>query len=276
MAHLLDEQTAGIKIARITAVKSAVPDSSKNKVAGMSIKPMASEEEKRRNSKTDANRDWIVGRTLSGKDFPSGFLGSDTEWLMWLDDDTVPPRGFLSHLMNLGREFVAGLYFLPTPPHNPVAYMRRPDGFYNAVYNYPKGALLQVDSVGMGCTLIHRSVFEKIVDSYDVFCRPDGSVFPVLKSAVKDDKEAREGLRTYVKGGYAHVPVTRPKEDDNRPWPFYLLEYGRTEDHWFCELANAVGFRPWLDTNLVCDHYKAQPTGYREYLESLNDENANT
>jgi hypothetical protein len=154
--------------------------------------------------------------------------------------------------------------------------MRQPDGFYRALYNYPKGALIQVDSVGMGCTLIHRNVFEKIADSFDVFCRPDASVFPVLKSEVKDDKEAREGTRTYVKGGYAHIPVVRPKVDDTRPWPFYLMEYGRTEDHWFCELANAVGYRPWVDTTLICEHWKNRSFGYEQYLEGLNESGKET
>jgi hypothetical protein len=271
MAYLIQEQLNGVSLERILAVKSAVPDHNKNNAVGIPVSPMASEEYKNRNSLTDANRDAILGVSISGKNFKNGFMNSDADWLMFLDDDTVPPKNFLSHLLNLKRDFVAGLYFMPSPPHNPLAYMRNKDGMYSALYNYPMGALLQVDSVGMGCTLIHRTVFEKIMAGHEIFIRPDGSVFPVMKDTCKDKTEAKPDAKSYVKDGFFHMPIHRPEDDDTRPWPFYCLEYGRTEDHFFCELAGNVGIRPWVDTSLMCEHYKIRSVNYHHYLNALPD-----
>jgi hypothetical protein len=154
-------------------------------------------------------------------------------------------------------------------PFNPIAYLIREDGLYHAFYNYPLGALVQVDSVGMGCTLIHRSVFEKIIEEHTVFQRPDGSLIPIHNSEIQNNRPPNNN-KQYVKNGRLHMPLYPVEEDDNRAWPFFVMEYGRTEDHYFCEMASKVGFRPWLDTNVVCDHIKPQATNRSDYLEELN------
>lgn len=268
MAYLLlENEKKYVRIGKIFAVSSAVPDHAKSNAVG---KPLfANPEEKRRNDLTDANRITIVGANVRNAPIEGMFWDSGAEYLMFLDDDTVPPKGFLSHLVNLKRPFVAGLYFLAQEPYNPVAFIKRDDGLYHAFYNYPLGALSQVDSVGMGCTLIHRSVFETIMANHKVFQRPDGSIFPVHKDKIKNDWPAKSH-NDYVKNGYYHMPLRELEPDDNRAWPFFVLEYGRTEDHYFCELAASVGFRPWLDTTLVCDHIKPRGFGRAEYLEELN------
>jgi hypothetical protein len=248
MQLIRESEKTGIVIGNLFSISSALPDHNKNNIIS----------QKKRLNLTDSNRQAISKR----------FLESGADWLFQIDDDTIPPPGTIPALVSKGREFIAGVYFLPGPPHNPIAYMRQPDGLYFPVWNYPEGALIQVDSVGMGCTLIHRSVFEKIKTEHELYQRLDGTLYPLHKKQVKNHKPAR-GTENYVKDGVLHMPVTPQSDDDNRPWPFFALEYGRTEDHYFCELAANVGIRPWLDTTLQCAHIKMQDTTVLDYKRSL-------
>ena len=249
---LSSAENADIKIGSIHAVSSAVPDWNKNNMIL---------EGKGRAEKTDVNRVKITRDFLSGK----------ADWLFQIDDDTTPPPDALARLLTAQRNFIAGVYFNPSKPHNPIAYLRdETSGLYEPLYGYPKGTLIQVDSVGMGCTLIHRSVFEKIYAEHRVFTRPDGSIFAIHESAIRDNPAVfNDGFTTtkaYIENGFYHVPVVEVEKDE-RPFPFYAMEYGRTEDHWFCELAANVGIRPWVDTTVTCGHLKLRSTDEKTYDE---------
>lgn len=266
MGQLLAERDNGINIGEIIAVSSAIPDFNKNAAVGSL--PFWKEEEKKRADLTDANRMEISGRFLEGS----------ADYLFFLDDDTVHPPGTLTHLLSLGRDFVAGLYFNPRPPFNPIAYYRNENGTYHPLYGYAPGTLVQVDSVGMGCTLIHRSVFEKIMEAHTVFQRSNGSMFPVWNERISEQWLAglgEEKLYLNRENGEASyvLPATRIEvsPNDNRNFPFFAMEYGRTEDHHFCELAAHVGIRPWVDTNVKCSHWKYQGTTYADYKRYIDE-----
>jgi hypothetical protein len=145
--------------------------------------------------------------------------------------------------------------------------MRNEDGLYDTIYNYPKGGIFEVNSVGMGCTLIHRSVYQKIKDEHKVFVRTNGSIFPVHKRQVKypESYNHKDRRKPVVKYGEYREQVVPQDEADDRNFPFYLLEHGRTEDHHFCELAESVGIRPWIDATITCQHWKHQATTVEDY-----------
>lgn len=269
MTRLMEtDRSPDIQIGGIHAVASALPDHNKNYVVDdhrYVEQPAAPLEEKRRNDLTDSNRNAIS----------SGFLYGKADWIFWMDDDTVPPHGVIPHLLSLGRAFVSGVYYLPSYPHNPLAYYRQPDGTYAALLDYPMGALIEVDSVGMGCALIHRSVYEKIRDEFTVFSRPNGSLIPVHKDKIKQGNPGQTDTeQVYVsKSGVVKMvtPLGKRSPEDKRPWPYYALEYGRTEDHHFCELTAQVGIRPYLDTTVQCEHWKMRAVGRQAHRAAVSE-----
>jgi len=265
MINLIKENLRTINITQFSVISSMMPDGNKNScIEEKQIAPLTElEQSKNRLNLTDANRVVIADGFMKEKD--------SAEWLFSIDDDTTPPPGAIAHLIALGRPFVSGLYFNARKPHAPIAYMRNELGYYESIYNYPRGALLQVDAVGMGCTLIHRSVFEKIKAEHVVYKRPNGSVTCVHKSKILDNKtyKGKNQKDTFVQDGLLQTPIHPQPEDDLLPFPYFSLEYMRTEDLWFCELAANVGIRPWVDTNIVCEHWKMKPVTYSHYQDEL-------
>jgi hypothetical protein len=109
-------------------------------------------------------------------------------------------------------------------------------------------------------------VFEKIRDAHDVFVRPNGSYFAFPKDKVKGKRMTGVPKgREEVRDGEYIVPVSMVDPDDRRAFPYYAMEYGRTEDHLFCELAANVGERPWLDGTIECLHVKQYRYGVEDY-----------
>ncbi len=81
------------------------------------------------------------------------------EWLFFLDSDVVPPRDAILRLMAHNKPLVSGVYFRRSPPHG-VPVMMKPVGQW--ITNFPPNSLIEVDVVGAGCLLIHRTLLEAI------------------------------------------------------------------------------------------------------------------
>lgn len=89
-------------------------------------------------------------------------LKHDFQWLLFLDDDVIPPEDVVGRLVGLNKDIVSGLYYRRQEPVVPVAKtFNGADSQWVTSWN-PPNSLLEVDLVGAGCLLIHRRVLERV------------------------------------------------------------------------------------------------------------------
>lgn len=90
-------------------------------------------------------------------------LAGGFQWLMFLDDDVIPPADAVSRLMRHHQDIVSGLYFRRQEPICPVAMKIDAEGKSQWVTTWsPPECILEIDLVGAGCLLIHRRVLERV------------------------------------------------------------------------------------------------------------------
>ncbi len=198
---------------------------------------------------TDHNRNLIV----------ENFLKLDSEWLFWIDADTIVPIGAIDRMIAVGKTMVSGLYWGKNDPHPAIAYY-----VYNGAYrpldktrHWERGEILPVDACGMGCMLVHRSVYEDIQKQFTPYQEAGGGMILVHKDDISgevtaDIKHATDGKVVNGQRRQRLIPLTLEKPK----FPFYSLEHGRTEDLWFFEIAARAGHKPYLDTSVECGHIR--------------------
>lgn len=86
------------------------------------------------------------------------FLASPFEWLFSLDSDVIPPPDAILRLLGRNVPIISGVYHRRSPPHGVPVMIRNSQW----VTKYTRGEVLEVDLVGAGCLLTHRSVYERI------------------------------------------------------------------------------------------------------------------
>ncbi len=246
---LSEERYGKVQVNRITAVGSAMVDSNKNYVISIG---------KKRETYVDSNRQEITEK----------FLDGNAEWIFWIDDDTAPPLLAITKLLSSGHDFISGLYFAKAEQRTPVAHLRVESGGYKSIEGYSPGTIMPVDLVGMGCCLIHRSVYERIMAGHTLFRNYDGMLFAFPNSELKDKELIKsERFKPYIENGVLHEPAIPAELREGEHYPFYVLANGRTEDIAFCELAAHVGIRPWVDTSVKCEHIGLSTVTEKDYEE---------
>jgi hypothetical protein len=154
-------------------------------------------------------------------------LKAGFEWIFFLDSDVILPDKALETLFSHKIPLINGIY-----------KAKKPGGFWWAAWMRTKaptgseafapieswtGRLIQVDVIGTGCMLIHRSVFEKIREKY-----PDLPFFLWAKER-------------------------SPKVLDKLNLPDPMMREV-SEDFYFCLLAKLSGFPIVVDTEVKCGH----------------------
>lgn len=92
-------------------------------------------------------------------------LSGPAEYLFFLDDDVMGPPNLLATLLSYELPIAAGLYWAKKriEERGLAAWMKASEdgNGYLPIELKQNGRLIQVDVTGLGCCLIHRSVFEK-------------------------------------------------------------------------------------------------------------------
>jgi hypothetical protein len=151
---------------------------------------------------------------------------STAEWLLMVDSDEQLSLDAFDKLIGAvhdkDRPIVAGLYFGAWPGDfyptaMPLIFRREPDSTrFLPLVDYPHDSLIEIDSAGTGCLLIHRSVFE----------------------AFQAEATVHEGKSWCW---FRDMPV-------NGDW--------FSEDHFFCARAKELGFPIWAHTGATLPHRK--------------------
>jgi len=165
------------------------------------------------------------------------FLATPAQWLLFIDDDMIPPIGrpdFLRAMCRLpdsyptaptalhvahrlighGADIVGATYFARHPRGRAVNSLANDEAYRARAASFHDG-IMPCDWIGTGCLLIHRRVFEKMQTQF-----PD-------------------------------LNPTNPE----MPFNFFQPENdGRGEDIAFCARAVECGFQPNVDTMLHALH----------------------
>ena len=98
---------------------------------------------------------------------------SGAEYLFFWDSDVNPPPNIVPRLMLHGLPMVSGLYWRRHPKIFPEVFRKNAQGIpvpmTNDELKAMQGSLIECDVVGLGCSLIHRTVLEKLAEKSERF-----------------------------------------------------------------------------------------------------------
>ena len=89
------------------------------------------------------------------------FLQGKYDALLFVDSDMVVPIELLTKLIEHNKDIVSALAFKRTPGYEPCIFKECSETDAKFYLDYPKG-LIEIEGVGMACTLIKRRVFETV------------------------------------------------------------------------------------------------------------------
>lgn len=127
-------------------------------------------------------------------------VSRNAEWLLLVEDDTMPPPDFY---LKLRRHFeaklapvISGLYYIKeSNPPEPLVYRGRGNGAYR---DWTPGELVWCDGVPTGCLAIHQSVYKPLWEAAEWYDLPSQA------GGVKVRRVFESPRQIIWDGAYAH------------------------------------------------------------------------
>jgi hypothetical protein len=177
------------------------------------------------------------------------FMAGEADWVWLLDTDTATSIDTLKELLNSREPFIGALCYSTKDGRTfPEAVIHTGLDFYEPA-DLSAGGTVTVDAVGTGCLLVHRKVFQKVLDSYSTYYS-DGRFIPVLKERVSGEDVDTADTAPLANNGTMLLPAMKVPDGEEHQFPFFSGDYSAGEDYYFCKLARQVGFYPKVDTTL--------------------------
>ena len=135
------------------------------------------------------------------------------DWLLMLDTDHQFAPDLAARLLRVfykhDLDVLSAMYVYLNPPHNPVMFIRMPDGRLQFLGDWERRADLEVMEVGAaggGCLLVHRRVFDRIRD--ELHENPFSTLGDMSEDLSFFDRLQRLGIPAYVALGIESLHLT--------------------------------------------------------------------
>ena len=182
----------------------------------------------------DIEGDALIARSRGR--MATGFLKSDAEVLLFLDDDIVYEPQDIQKMLLCQKQYdldIVGAAYAIKDEQNPNFAIRTlNDGEF--VFG-KKGSIIEVMYISAGCMAVKRRVFEKMIEAEMVhLCHPDSAkYYPFFI-----------GQEKVLNGKWTDL----------------------SEDWSFCEKARQLGFRVWCDTTIKLHHIGLKTYDWDDFL----------
>lgn len=163
----------------------------------------------------DAARNDLVERALK----------YDPDYIFFVDSDMILPDNIIDYLIGMNKDISSALYFMRAPPYKPIANIMK-DKMFCIINSVPLNQIIEVDSVGLGCCLVKREVFEKIKEKNE-------KIFNTVEQKINDKtqllsedtffclKAKESGYKIFLNTGLICKHIGKSLIDENF-YKFYL------------------------------------------------------
>lgn len=125
------------------------------------------------------------------------FLGTDYEWFLFIDSDTVPPLNILEMIKN-NKAICSGISHIYKNNDFGISVYKKHKGKLGYIRENGERNLIEVDGVGAGCLLIHRKVFEKVKKPYFEFIYDEVGMVKISEDLNFCKKAQEAGFKVWV------------------------------------------------------------------------------